>query len=71
MRGLCRLTVAGLTVLTLAGCGLLYTDVRAARAYRSATPSDVRAAPGDPTVPGQSCYQTVLSAPGGPCPTGP
>lgn len=60
MRGLCRLTVAGLAILTLAGCGLLYTDVRAPRAYRSATPSDVKAAPTDQTVSGQACYQSLL-----------
>ncbi|MBI2468432.1 MAG: hypothetical protein HYV62_11555, partial [Candidatus Rokubacteria bacterium] len=55
-----RLTVAGLAILTLAGCGLLYTDVRAPRAYRSATPSDVKAAPTDQTVSGQACYQSLL-----------
>jgi hypothetical protein len=44
----------------VAGCGLLYTNVHAPRAYRSATPSDVKAATADRTVSGQGCYQSLL-----------
>ena len=44
--------------LLLSGC--LYTDIRVPRAYRSATPADVKAAAEDPMVSGRSCDRTVL-----------
>ena len=44
--------------LFLSGC--LYTDIRVPRAYRSATPADVKAAADDPAVSGRSCDRTVL-----------
>src|ERR1041385_3691878 len=40
--------------------GLLYTNVRTPRAYRSATPSDVEARESDPWVTGRSCNRSVL-----------
>jgi hypothetical protein len=57
---LARLSLATLVAVTAAGCGLIYTDVHVPRAYRSATPSDVKAEPSDQTVSGQACYQSVL-----------
>jgi hypothetical protein len=47
-----------LSCLTLTGC--LYADVRWPRAYRSATPSDVKAAAADPVVSGTSCNTALL-----------
>lgn len=44
--------------LSLSGC--LYSDVRWPRAYRSATPSDVKASASDPVVSGTSCNRVVL-----------
>lgn len=44
----------------LTGCGLLYTNVRVPRAYRTAVPSDVHAAPDDPVVAGRACAYSVL-----------
>ena len=44
----------------LSGCGLIYTDVRVPRAYRSATPADVLASPDDPVVTGKTCNQSLL-----------
>lgn len=41
-------------------CGLLYTDVKVPRGYRSATPADVETAPDDPSVAGKSCSRSVL-----------
>jgi hypothetical protein len=41
-------------------CGILYTDVKLPRGYRSATPSDVKTSPEDPTVSGRSCSRSVL-----------
>lgn len=47
-----------LASLVLGGC--LYADVRWPRAYRSATPSDVKAAATDPVVSGTSCNTALL-----------
>jgi hypothetical protein len=41
-------------------CGILYTDVKVPRGYRSATPSDVKTASDDPTVSGRSCAHSLL-----------
>lgn len=41
-------------------CGILYTDVKLPRGYRSATPSEVKAAPDDPLVSGSSCSRSLL-----------
>jgi len=49
-----------LVALGVAGCGLLYTNIRVPRAYRSATTSDVKANPADPIVSGETCYHAVL-----------
>ena len=55
-----RLLALPLMAAALSSCGLLYTDVKVPRGYRSATPSDVKSAPGDPTVTGRSCSHSVL-----------
>ncbi len=47
-------------ILALTAAGCIYTNIHTPRAYRSATPSDVKAAPTDRTVSGRGCYQTVL-----------
>lgn len=47
-----------LLLANLTGC--LYTNIRSPRAYRSATPSEVKAQPGDETVTGQACNRYVL-----------
>lgn len=47
-----------LLAVSLSGC--LYADVRWPRAYRSATPSDVKAASADPVVSGISCNRSLL-----------
>ncbi len=51
-----------LLVLTwvLGGCGLLYTDVQIPRAYRSASPIDVKTNSTDKIVIGESCNHSVL-----------
>ncbi len=40
--------------------GCLYANIHSPRAYRSATPSDVKASEADRTVSGRSCYRTAL-----------
>lgn len=47
-----------LSCLALSSC--LYTDIRSPRAYRSATPSEVKAHPEDEIVKGKSCNRTYL-----------
>ena len=47
-----------LAATTLGGC--LYANVRVPRAYRSATPAEVKADPSDPTVSGEACTRAVL-----------
>ncbi len=49
-----------LLAAALSGCGLLYTNVHSGRAYRSATPADVKGAPDDEAVSGSACSQSVL-----------
>ena len=44
----------------LAGCGMIYTNVRVPRAYRSATPGDVRGEKTDKLVVGEACNRSVL-----------
>lgn len=44
----------------LSGCGLLYTDIKVPRGYRSASPSEVKGAPDDPTATGRSCQRSAL-----------
>lgn len=42
------------------GCGLLYTNVHTPHAYRTATPSEVKASPADPQVQGEACDRSLL-----------
>ncbi len=45
---------------SLSSCGLLYTDVKVPRGYRTATPAEVKATPEDPTVTGRACNRSAL-----------
>lgn len=49
-----------LAAATLASCGILYTDIKVPRGYRTATPLEVKSAPDDPTVTGQSCNRSAI-----------
>lgn len=42
----------------LSGC--LYTNVRVPRAYRTATPSDVKADPSDKVATGKACFHSIF-----------
>jgi hypothetical protein len=55
-----RLLLLPLLAAALSSCGLLYTDVKVPRGYRSATPADVQTAPDDPAVTGTSCSRSLL-----------
>lgn len=55
-----KYAVVSLMALCLNGCGLLYTDVRLPRGYRSATPADVKASPEDKVVTGEACGHSLL-----------
>lgn len=41
-------------------CGLLYTDIKVPRGYRTATPAEVKSAADDPVVTGKSCNRSAL-----------
>ena len=47
-----------LAAVVMSGC--LYADVRWPRSYRSASPSDVKAAASDPVATGTSCNHAAL-----------
>lgn len=49
-----------LAVATLSSCGILYTDIKVPRGYRTATPAEVKAAPDDPTVTGRACNRSAV-----------
>lgn len=55
-----RLLLVPLIAGLLSGCGLLYTDIRLPRAYRTAVPSEVKSTPEDPSVKGRACSRSVL-----------
>ena len=55
-----RLLALAVLAAAAAACGILYTDVKLPRGYRSATPSDVKTAPDDPSVSGRSCSRSLL-----------
>ena len=55
-----KLLVFPLFAALLSGCGILYTDIKVPRGYRTASPSEVKAAPDDPTVTGKACNRSVL-----------
>lgn len=44
----------------LSACGLLYTDIKVPRGYRTATPAEVKASPDDPTVTGRACNRSAI-----------
>lgn len=44
----------------LTSCGLLYTDIKVPRGYRTATPAEVKASPDDPTVTGRACNRSAV-----------
>lgn len=55
-----RLLRLALLAPLLSGCGILYTDVKVPRGYRSATPVEVKSSASDPTLTGKSCQRTLL-----------
>jgi hypothetical protein len=57
--GLRALALVGAAVW-LGGCGILYTNIRTPRAYRSATPVDVKATPSDAVANGRACARSLL-----------
>jgi hypothetical protein len=55
-----RLLLVALLAASSSACGILYTNVKLPRGYRSSSPSDVKAAPDDPLVSGKSCSRSAL-----------
>ena len=44
----------------MSSCGLIYTNVKVPRGYRTATPAEVKSAPDDPTVTGKACNRSAI-----------
>lgn len=55
-----RLLLIPAAVAATSACGILYTDVKLPRGYRSATPADVKTSPDDPAVSGRACSRSLL-----------
>ena len=56
MRHFCLFILAAAT----ASCGLIYTNVKVPRGYRTATPAEGKSAPDDPTVTGRACNRSAM-----------
>ncbi len=41
-------------------CGILYTDIKVPRGWRTSAPSDVHSASDDPSVRGEACGRSLL-----------
>ena len=52
--------LSGCSTVSSIPLGILYSNVRSPRAYRSATPADVQAVKTDPIVTGQACSRSVF-----------
>jgi hypothetical protein len=55
-----RYLLVALLASANAACGLLYTDVKVPRGYRTATPNEVKSAPDDPLVTGRACNRSAM-----------
>jgi len=55
-----KLLIAPLFAAALSGCGILYTDIKVPRGYRTSSPAEVKSAPDDPTVTGKACNRSAL-----------
>jgi hypothetical protein len=55
-----RFLLLPLLAASLSACGILYTDVKAPRGWRTSTPSEVKSAPDDPTIQGESCATALM-----------
>lgn len=49
-----------LCAASLCSCGMIYTNIQVPRAYRSASPSELKTAADDPVLSGEACNQTLL-----------
>lgn len=55
-----RILPLALLALTVSSCGLLYTDIKVPRGYRTATPNEVKSSPDDPLVTGRACNRSAI-----------
>ena len=59
MRYILSLCLA-LTPFVLSSCGLIYTNIKVPRGYRTSSPSEVKSASDDATVTGKACNRSAL-----------
>lgn len=45
---------------SLSSCGLLYTNIKVPRGYRTASPAEVKSSSDDPLVSGQACNRSAI-----------
>lgn len=55
-----KLFLLPLFAVLLGGCGILYTDIKVPRGYRTSSPSEVKSTAEDPTVTGKACNRSAL-----------
>ena len=55
-----RYVLLALAVGLLSSCGLLYTNIKVPRGYRTAAPSEVKSTPDDPLVSGKACNRSAV-----------
>jgi hypothetical protein len=55
-----RILFSLLAALTLSGCGLIYTNIKVPRTYRSATAGEVKTQKTDRIVSGEACNYSAL-----------
>ena len=49
-----------LVVAATSACGILYTDTKVPRGWRTAAPSEVKSSADDPAVHGEACARSVM-----------
>jgi hypothetical protein len=55
-----RVLLVPLLAAATSACGILYTDIKLPRGWRTAAPSEVKSASDDASVRGESCTHSVL-----------
>jgi hypothetical protein len=55
-----RVLLLPILAAATSACGILYTDVKVPRGWRTAAPSEVKSASDDPSVRSEACGRSVL-----------
>ncbi len=55
-----RVFLVPILAAAASACGILYTDTKVPRGWRTASPSEVKSSADDPSVHGESCAHSVM-----------